>query len=117
MTSDAPKNLAKTTSRTSPRMRDSRVIPLTTDVFAIRRCPDRPCACPPAPGEEYHLWFMTEDGKIDGGTIDVRSDTSSEREAMSMPDGTEGFVVTLERPRQDDPESLTVLLGEKPINL
>ncbi len=72
---------------------------------------------PPSPGEEYHLWFMTEDGKVDGGTLDVRPDTSSEREATSMPDGTQGFVVTLERPREQDPESLTILLGEKPVNL
>ncbi len=72
---------------------------------------------PPAQGEEYHLWFMTGDGKVDGGLVDVRPGAPAEMEATSMPDGTHGFVVTLERPRQDDPESLTILLGEKAVNL
>ncbi len=40
MTSEAPKNRANTMSRTSPSTRDRSVIPLTTDVFAIRRCPE-----------------------------------------------------------------------------
>ena len=70
---------------------------------------------PPAAGGEYHLWFMTEDGKVDGGVLDVRSDAPSEMEAQSMPTGTHGFLVTLETP--DEPEGLQILLGESPINL
>ncbi len=70
---------------------------------------------PPAGGGEYHLWFMTEDGKVDGGALEVRSDTSSEMEALTMPDGTHGFLVTLEKP--DEPEGLEILLGENAINL
>ncbi len=70
---------------------------------------------PPADGGEYHLWFMTEEGKVDGGTLEVRSDSPTEMEARTMPEGTHGFQVTLER--QDQPEGLTVLLGENPINL
>ena len=53
---------------------------------------------------------MTDGGKVDGGTLDVRPDAPAEREAMSMPDGTHGFLVTLEKPQQADPESLTVRL-------
>ena len=70
---------------------------------------------PPEEDGRYRLWFMTEDGKIDGGVLDVRSDTSSEMEAMTMPDGTQGFLVTLETP--DEPEGMEVLLGESAINL
>ncbi len=76
---------------------------------------------PPAKGREYHVWFMTEQGKIDGGALDVRDDTSSEMEALSMPDGTHGFLVTLEptgpSELSEEPESLTILLGERAINL
>lgn len=70
---------------------------------------------PPAAGGEYHLWFMTEEGKVDGGVLDVRPGAPAEMEAQSMPDGTRGFLVTLEMP--DEPESLTILLGESAINL
>ena len=73
---------------------------------------------PPDEGQEYHLWFMTEQGKIDGGALEVRDDTSSEMEALSMPDGTHGFLVTLEATEPTEgPESLTILLGERAINL
>ena len=70
---------------------------------------------PPADGGEYHLWFMTENGKVDGGVLEVRDDTSSEMEAQTMPPGTHGFLVTLEK--RNEPESLTILLGESAINL
>ncbi len=73
---------------------------------------------PPGDGEEYRLWFMTDGGKIDGGPLDVRPDAHAEKEALSMPAGTHGFAVTLEKqgPR-DEPESLTILLGERAVNL
>ena len=72
----------------------------------------------PVAGEEYRLWFMTDQGKVDGGTLEVRPDASSEREALTMPAGTQGFAVTLEKqgPR-DEPESLTILLGENAVKL
>ncbi|MEM7582495.1 MAG: anti-sigma factor [Acidobacteriota bacterium] len=72
---------------------------------------------PPAPGSEYRLWFMTDEGKVDGGILDVKDGSPAEMEAMSMPDNTNGFLVTLERQDGGTPESLTVLLGEKAINL
>ncbi len=58
---------------------------------------------------------MTEDGKVDGGVLEVRPGAPSEMEAQSMPSGTHGFLVTLETP--DAPEGLQILLGESPINL
>ncbi len=70
---------------------------------------------PPADGGEYHLWFMTEEGKVDGGILRVRSDASSEMEAPTMPPGTHGFLVTLEK--RDEPEGLQILLSESAINL
>ena len=70
---------------------------------------------PAAAGGEYHLWFMTKDGKVDGGVLDVRPGAPSEMEAQSMPAGTHGFEVTLETP--DEPEGLQILLAESPINL
>ncbi len=70
---------------------------------------------PPAAGGEYHLWFMTEAGKVDGGRLEVRDDASSEMEALTMPSSTQGFLVTLEQ--QDEPEGLAILLGDTPINL
>ncbi len=70
---------------------------------------------PAADGGEYHLWFMTEEGKVDGGVLDVRPGAPAEMEAQTMPDGTHGFLVTLEKPGQ--PESLEILLGESAINL
>ncbi len=70
---------------------------------------------PPAEGNEYHLWFMTEEGKMDGGVLDVKPGDPSEMAAQSMPKGTQGFLVTLETP--DEPEGLEILLGESPVNL
>lgn len=77
---------------------------------------------PATEGHEYHLWFITEQGKIDGGALLVRDDTSSEMEALSMPAGTHGFLVTLEATApaattDGKAESLSILLGERPINL
>ncbi len=70
---------------------------------------------PPAEGGEYHLWFMTDNGKIDGGIVEVRPGAPAEMESRSMPKGTRGFLVTLETP--EEPEGLEILLGESAINL
>ena len=73
---------------------------------------------PPGADEEYRLWFMTDKGQVDGGVLEVGPGRSIEKDALTMPPGTKGFVVTRERigPR-DEPESLTILLGEQAINL
>lgn len=73
---------------------------------------------PPAPGKEYHLWFITEDGTIDGGVVDVVAGAMAEKDANSMPPGTRGFSVTLEDEGvRDTPEGLMVLLGEQAVSL
>ncbi|MCP3956351.1 MAG: anti-sigma factor [bacterium] len=72
---------------------------------------------PLAEGDAYRLWFMTEEGKVDGGVLEVRPDSSSEMEALSMPPDTHGFEVALERQALDGPESRTILLGENAISL
>jgi len=40
MTNDAPKKRANTISRTRPRIRESNVMPLTTEVFSISLNPE-----------------------------------------------------------------------------
>ncbi len=73
---------------------------------------------PPPSGQQYHLWFMTEDGAVSGGSLDVEQDKPAERDALSMPKGTHGFMVTLEKDGpHDQPEGLQVLLGEQPVPL
>ncbi len=73
---------------------------------------------PPQAGKEYRLWFMTEEGRVDGGVLDVQSDRTTEMDATSMPLGVRGFAVTLESSGPTtEPESLTILLGEQPVRL
>lgn len=73
---------------------------------------------PAGANEEYRLWFMTENGRVDGGVLEVDPDRPTEMDALSMPQGVRGFAVTLESvgPRAE-PESLTILLGENAIKL
>jgi hypothetical protein len=50
----------------------------------------------PAPADhEYRFWFETEDGKVDGGRLEIL-DGEAQLAAASMPLGTKGFSVTLE---------------------
>lgn len=73
---------------------------------------------PPSPGKEYHLWFMTDGGTIDGGTLDVEPGAQAVKEASSMPSGTHGFSITLEDVGPHEaPEGLMVLLGEQAVSL
>ncbi len=73
---------------------------------------------PPSPGKEYHLWFMTADGTVDGGILDVEPGVLAIKEANSMPVGTRGFSVTLEEAGVGgEPEGLMVLLGEQAVSL
>lgn len=51
----------------------------------------------PPEGQEYRFWFMTATGAVRGGLLKVGSDSSVVLEATSMPTGTVGFSVTLER--------------------
>ncbi len=52
---------------------------------------------PPSPeGQEYRFWFMTEDGAVSAGPLNVESEAPIVLEASSMPEGTEGFTLTLE---------------------
>ena len=74
---------------------------------------------PPPSGEEYHLWFVTADGMIHGGVIQVRADASSEMEAQTLPEGTRGFAVTREKAGtpHEEPAGAMVLLAEESIPL
>lgn len=73
---------------------------------------------PPPAGKAYNLWFLTEDGMVNGGAIDVRADATSEKEAQSMPEGTRGFAISLEQAgTHDAPEGIMVLLSEEAVSL
>ena len=74
---------------------------------------------PPMPGKEYRLWFITDQGTVDGGVLDVEPGALVEKEANSMPMGTRGFSITLEDVAEDldGPEGLMVLLGEQAVSL
>ncbi len=72
----------------------------------------------PAPaGREYHLWFVTEEGMIDAGSVEIRGSRGS-LEAPTMPEGTRGFALSLEEPGElGKPEGQIMLLGDKPVTL
>ncbi|MEL7058842.1 MAG: anti-sigma factor [Acidobacteriota bacterium] len=54
-------------------------------------------AMPPADAHhEYRVWFLTDDGTVEGGTIEVDQSGTAGLDATSMPRGTRGFAVTLE---------------------
>ncbi|MCB1054575.1 MAG: anti-sigma factor [Acidobacteria bacterium] len=51
----------------------------------------------PAPtGREYHLWFITDEGPVDGRTFEVVAGQPTELRAQTMPARTHGVVVSLE---------------------
>ena len=73
---------------------------------------------PPPSGMEYHLWFMTSEGPVNGGPIRVGEDSRAEMDAQSMPIGTQGFTITLEKSGpHEEPEGTMVLLGEEAVSL
>lgn len=73
---------------------------------------------PPPQGMEYHLWFMTVDGPVSGGPIRVGEDSTAEMDAQSMPIGTQGFTITLEKSGpHEQPEGAMILLGEEAVSL
>ncbi|MCP4655107.1 MAG: anti-sigma factor [bacterium] len=73
----------------------------------------------PAPaGHEYHLWFKTPEGMENGGTVEVRQDAPYEVESQSLPPGTRGFAVTLEKTGTHiGIQGQYVLVGEKSVSL
>lgn len=73
---------------------------------------------PPAPtGREYRLWFVTPQGMVDAGTVEIRESRGS-LQAPTMPKGTRGFALSLEEPgRHGQPEGQIVLVGDKPVTL
>lgn len=53
--------------------------------------------CPPAgPGRDYQLWWETDGGTYSGGTFDPRPGEKVELYSTTMPDNTQGVMVTLE---------------------
>ena len=74
----------------------------------------------PAPDDqEYHLWFMTEEGAIDAGVVEVGEGGSALLRNLTMPQGTHGFAITLEAVGTDDgePHGPTILRGDEPVRL
>ncbi len=72
----------------------------------------------PAPEQqEYHLWFMTKNGPVDAGVVEVKGGVAGLRD-LSMPDETSGFSLTLEDAGAGDaPRGKTVLIGDTPVKL
>lgn len=72
----------------------------------------------PAPeGQEYHLWFMTREGMVDAGKFDVENGIATMRD-LNMPDGTQGFEITLEPTGGGElPSGEIVMIGDSPVQL
>lgn len=51
---------------------------------------------PAPPGQDYHLWFLTSDGEVDAGPLEVAEDGSVDLHDLEMPPETHGFLVSLE---------------------
>lgn len=51
---------------------------------------------PPPPGHEYHVYFESAEGEVDGGPLRVGADARADMEDVKLPPGTRGFSVTLE---------------------
>lgn len=74
----------------------------------------------PAPdGQVYHLWFKTEDGAIDAGPLKLTDDGRADVGDLSMPEGTQGFLVSLEDVAEEDgePHGQIILKGDQPVKL
>ena len=70
---------------------------------------------PPPADHEYLLWFVTDEGMVMGGTVTIQGG-DAELAAPSMPVGTRGFVVTMERrdTPHDEPHGTVLLRGDAP---
>lgn len=72
----------------------------------------------PAPrDQDYHLWFMTDEGPVDAGIVEVEGGVAGLRD-LNMPEDTNGFSLTLE-PREmgDQPQGRVILIGDSPVKL
>ncbi|MEO1085475.1 MAG: anti-sigma factor, partial [Acidobacteriota bacterium] len=66
---------------------------------------------------DYHLWFMTQDGPVDAGVVEVDGGIAGLRD-LNMPDDTSGFRLTLEPSNTgDQPSGDVILVGESPVSL
>ena len=48
-------------------------------------------------GQTYQLWFLSENGPVSAGIFDVGSDNRMELSSETMPHGTQGVTITIER--------------------
>ena len=73
---------------------------------------------PPPAGYEYCLWFVTGKGMVMGGAVELRAG-AAELSAPTMPEGTRGFAVTLEKKStpHDEPRGDILLLGEEAVSM
>lgn len=72
---------------------------------------------PPPADMEYRLWFLTDDGPLDGGVVNVE-DGAAGMDDVTMPDGTRGFEVSLEPAGGvDEPRGRLILVGDRPVKL
>ena len=86
----------------------------------------------PAPaGKVYHLWFKTADGAIDAGPLELTEDGRADVGDLSMPEGTQGFLVSLEdrigpeggvgregsAEADGEPHGQIILRGDQPVKL
>lgn len=73
---------------------------------------------PPA-GQEYHLWFVTDAGMVDGGPLAVGADHRAAKEDAHLPPGTHGFLISLEPRGHAAPGKLgdLVLQSHPPVRL
>ena len=74
---------------------------------------------PPPPKMHYSLWFLTQEGTVHGGSLNVAEDSSAELEAPNMPEGTRGFGVTLEEDGTltEEPQGPFVMLSKNSVSL
>lgn len=71
----------------------------------------------PPDGYEYHLWFLTQEGAVDAGSFEVTAGAAGMQD-LTMPDGTEGFQITLEPIGGGEaPSGKTIMIGDRPVSL
>lgn len=74
----------------------------------------------PPRGKTYTLWFVTDQGMVNAGPLDVTPRRLAELEAQFMPVGTRSFQVTLEPdeiPSPSRPRGVPVLVADRSVRL
>jgi hypothetical protein len=65
---------------------------------------------PAAPGRDYQIWWVADEGTVSGGTFDTRAGEKMELSSETMPANTRDVIITLEAeggaPRPTGPEVL-----------